>query len=62
MQFLWQVLRMARGSMIDLRNNNEKSEESVFDIIPTIYIGADQMIINTAEQTIRGFDKERDHP
>ncbi len=53
---------MAQGSMIDLRNNNEKSEESVFDIIPTIYIGADQMIINTAEQNIRGFDKERDHP
>jgi len=31
--------------MIDLRINNEKSEESLFDIILTIYIGADLTVI-----------------
>ncbi len=31
--------------MIDLRNNNEKSEESLFEIILMIYIGADLTVI-----------------
>ena len=44
--------------MIDFRNNNEESEDSLFDIISMSDIGADRMIIKSCTPNVRDVNKE----